>query len=70
MSDRLVWFKSSYSDSQGSDCLEVACPWRESSHDGAPHATHVRDSKLGARGPEFAVAAQTWAAFVGHARNL
>ncbi|MGW5620210.1 DUF397 domain-containing protein [Streptomyces olivaceus] len=53
-----MWFKSSYSDSQGSNCLEVAA---------SPHLTHVRDSKLGARSPQLAVGDQAWAAFVAHA---
>lgn len=82
MSDsQLVWFKSSHSDDQGGNCLEVAYSWRKSSHStnfdnacvevaACPHVTHVRDSKLGAQGPEFAVAAHAWAAFVGHARSL
>ncbi|MFF3408439.1 DUF397 domain-containing protein [Streptomyces sp. NPDC002742] len=80
MRAELSWFKSSYSDDQGGECLEVAYAWRKSSHgtgfDAAcvevaagPHVTHVRDSKLGARGPEFAVAAQAWAAFVDHVRS-
>ncbi|WP_225848693.1 DUF397 domain-containing protein [Streptomyces sp. HPF1205] len=32
MSTRLKWFKSSYSGSQGGDCLEVAFDWRKSSY--------------------------------------
>ncbi|ADI05592.1 hypothetical protein SBI_02471 [Streptomyces bingchenggensis BCW-1] len=28
----LDWFKSSYSGSQGDDCVEVALSWRKSSH--------------------------------------
>ncbi|WP_406172819.1 DUF397 domain-containing protein [Streptomyces sp. NBC_00996] len=81
MSARLAWFKSSYSDDQGGACLEVAYPWRKSSHSDAqggaclevaacPHTAHVRDSKLGARSPQLAVAASAWAAFVAHARSL
>lgn len=42
MKEPLTWFKSSYSDSQGGACLEVAA---------CPHTIHVRDSKLGARSP-------------------
>ncbi|TDC27053.1 DUF397 domain-containing protein [Streptomyces sp. 8K308] len=34
-SSSLVWFKSSYSGSQGGDCLEVALNWRKSSHSGS-----------------------------------
>jgi hypothetical protein len=53
----LNWFKSSYSGSEGDDCVEVA-------H--APEAVHVRDSKV-KNGPRFAVAASTWADFIGFA---
>ena len=57
MTERLTWFKSSYSDSEGSACVEVAA---------CPAAVHIRDSKL-IGGPELAVAAPTWGAFVSHA---
>lgn len=68
MSDRLTWFKSSYSDDQGSACIEVALDWHKSTYSddegGAcvevatcPHTVHVRDSKLGDTSPRFAVAA-------------
>lgn len=32
MSDGLVWFKSSYSNSEGGACVEVAMSWRKSSY--------------------------------------
>ncbi|MFD7016334.1 DUF397 domain-containing protein [Streptomyces sp. NPDC059928] len=32
MSNTLQWFKSSYSDSGGGNCLEVALVWRKSSY--------------------------------------
>lgn len=78
MSEPLAWFKSSYSDSQGGECLEVACTWRKSSYSDdqgsacvevapCPHTIHVRDSKLGARSPRFSVSADAWTAFVAHA---
>ncbi|MBL3665475.1 DUF397 domain-containing protein [Streptomyces sp. M2CJ-2] len=78
MSERLTWFKSSYSDSQGGNCLEAALDWCKSSHSGTeggncvevapcPHTIHVRDSKLGSRSPRFAVAGATWTAFVAYA---
>ncbi|WP_107480643.1 DUF397 domain-containing protein, partial [Streptomyces caniscabiei] len=38
MSDQLAWFKSSHSDNEGGDCVEVAV-----SH--ARLTVHVRDSK-------------------------
>ncbi|ANS66861.1 hypothetical protein SLINC_4637 [Streptomyces lincolnensis] len=53
MSDQLKWFKSSYSDSEGGACVEVAFADR----------THVRDSKLAA-GPEITLAAPAWQAFI------
>ena len=62
MSAALSWFKSSYSDDQGGECLEVAYTHRESSR-----TVHVRDSKLGARSPRFAVPAEVWNAFLAYA---
>lgn len=58
MSEPLAWFKSSYSDSQGGECLEVAP---------CPYTIHIRDSKLGAQGPRFSVSADAWTAFIAHA---
>ncbi|MER6121998.1 DUF397 domain-containing protein [Streptomyces sp. NPDC001795] len=58
MSAELTWFKSSYSSSGGGECLEVAYTSR---------TTHIRDSKLGARSPRFAVPLDAWAAFVAYA---
>ncbi|SCK46863.1 DUF397 domain-containing protein [Streptomyces sp. WMMB 322] len=71
----LTWFKSSYSSSQGDNCVEVAVGWRKSSYSGGeggacvefaacPSAVHVRDSK-DADGPQLTVALGAWAAFVG-----
>ncbi|MDO0936851.1 DUF397 domain-containing protein [Streptomyces sp. DG2A-72] len=57
-STALQWFKSSYSGSQGGDCIEV------SAH---PAAIHVRDSKN--TGPTLTVAPGTWVAFLGLARQ-
>ncbi|MFJ7267854.1 DUF397 domain-containing protein [Streptomyces sp. NPDC099050] len=73
----LTWFKSSYSGSEGGNCLEVAYHWRKSSYSGseggdcvevAAHtaAVHVRDSKV-TEGPVLTVAPAAWAAFVGDA---
>ncbi|MFF7309233.1 DUF397 domain-containing protein [Streptomyces sp. NPDC008137] len=50
----LAWFKSSYSGSQGDDCVEVAV---------AEQAVHIRDSKDVAR-PDFAVSREGWGQFV------
>ncbi|MCR8577306.1 DUF397 domain-containing protein [Streptomyces sp. Isolate_219] len=73
----LAWFKSSYSGGDGDDCVEVALSWRKSSYsssgDGdcveiatSPTTIHIRDSKDKA-GPQLAVPAEAWAAFVGYA---
>ena len=57
MSDTLHWFKSSYSDSGGGDCVEVA-------FDIARDTTvRLRDSKV-IDGPTFAVTPTTWTAFL------
>ncbi|MGW1296244.1 DUF397 domain-containing protein [Streptomyces sp. NPDC002533] len=73
----LFWFKSSYSNNEGGECIEVAYDWRKSSYSGnegaacvevatCPHTVHVRDSKV-TDGPTFAVAPAAWTAFLGHA---
>ncbi|MFE1519950.1 DUF397 domain-containing protein [[Kitasatospora] papulosa] len=77
MSTTLHWFKSSYSGSEGGQCLEVAYDWRKSSYSGDeggqcievaahPTAIHVRDSK-NPEGPTFTVAPTTWSAFAAFA---
>ncbi|MFR0358893.1 DUF397 domain-containing protein [Streptomyces sediminimaris] len=56
MSTTLQWFKSSYSSSEGGQCVEVAV---------SPGAVHVRDSKNGEDdGPALRVSPGTWTAFV------
>lgn len=50
----LAWFKSSYSGTQGDDCVEVAI---------AEQAVHVRDSKDVSR-PAFVVGRDGWRSFV------
>ncbi|GAA2468783.1 DUF397 domain-containing protein [Streptomyces mauvecolor] len=75
----LAWFKSSYSDGEGGQCIEVACHWRKSSHSSggggecieiAAHPTtiHIRDSK-NPQGPQLAVAPASWAAFTAYAKQ-
>ncbi|MDQ8704695.1 DUF397 domain-containing protein [Streptomyces sp. LHD-70] len=77
MSTALDWFKSSYSSSEGGDCLEVAYNWRKSSYSSseggacleiAPHPTaiHIRDSK-NPEGPMLTVSPGAWAAFADQA---
>jgi hypothetical protein len=58
MSATHEWFKSSYSGSEGGDCVEVSAQ---------PAAIHIRDSKN--TGPILTVAPGTWAAFVRLARR-
>jgi hypothetical protein len=78
MNRDLRWFKSSYSGTEGGNCLEAAFAWCKSSHGDSeggncaeavscPHTIHVRDSKLGARSPRFAVAREARGAFVAFA---
>lgn len=56
----LVWIKSSYSGTEGGDCVEVAA---ESA------AVHIRDSKDVA-GPVLTVSREAWAGFVGLASSV
>ncbi|MET7737890.1 DUF397 domain-containing protein [Streptomyces sp. NPDC005402] len=58
MSTALQWIKSSYSSSEGGNCIEVAAQ---------PSAVHIRDSKN--TGPTLTVAPGTWTAFIGLARR-
>ncbi|GED86705.1 DUF397 domain-containing protein [Streptomyces sp. 6-11-2] len=60
MNEPLAWFKSSYSDSQGGACVEVAA---------SPRTIHVRDSKLGGDSPRFAVNADAWSEFLAYAAH-
>jgi hypothetical protein len=55
----LTWFKSSYSDTEGGQCVEVAA---------GSAAVHVRDSKAVA-GALVTVSRDAWAAFVGLASS-
>ncbi|MFB8441821.1 DUF397 domain-containing protein [Streptomyces niveus] len=71
---QLTWFKSSYSGSDGDNCLEVA--WAKSTHSGSggdncvevaaqPHAVLVRDSKDPHVG-RLTLTPTAWAAFTAH----
>jgi hypothetical protein len=73
---QLAWFKSSYSGSEGGNCIEVAYAWRKSSYSSNeggdclevaahPSAVHVRDSKTAPAGPALTVSPGTWATFLG-----
>ncbi|MDG4857910.1 DUF397 domain-containing protein [Streptomyces sp. T-3] len=73
----LAWFKSSYSGSQGDDCVEVALSWRKSSYSSGsqgdcveiatcPTTVHVRDSK-NKQGPELTLPPAAWTTFLAYA---
>ncbi|WP_328687559.1 DUF397 domain-containing protein [Streptomyces caniferus] len=55
-----TWRKSSYSDQNGGDCIEVA--------DDAPGIVPVRDSKT-PHGPALVFPAAGWASFVDAVKN-
>ncbi|MGW1196290.1 DUF397 domain-containing protein [Streptomyces sp. NPDC002536] len=57
MSAEPTWFKSSYSGPEGSQCVEVAP---------LPFTVHVRDSAR-RNGPQLAIGAHAWAAFITYA---
>lgn len=69
----LAWFKSSYSDSSGGECVEAAFTWRKSSYSDSgggdcvevatTTAIHIRDSKAPDR-PYLTVSPATWTAFL------
>ncbi|CAM5702995.1 DUF397 domain-containing protein [Streptomyces aurantiogriseus] len=76
-SQELNWFKSSYSDGGGGECLETAYTWRKSTHsDGeggeclelaaCPDTIHVRDSKT-PTGPRLDLSPAAWADFLAYA---
>ncbi|MFD7627419.1 DUF397 domain-containing protein [Streptomyces sp. NPDC059851] len=54
------WRKSSYSNTQGGDCVEVA--------DGVAGAVPVRDSKCSS-GPVVIIGERAWGVFVGNLRQ-
>lgn len=79
MTESLKWFKSSYSGSDGGDCVEIAYAWRKSSYSGSeggncveiathPGAIHVRDSK-DPEGPALTFSASAWRDFLGAVRQ-
>jgi hypothetical protein len=51
----LAWFKSSYSGTEGGDCVEVAA---------GAGVVHLRDSK-DAGGPVVRISAEAWDGFLG-----
>ncbi|WP_328900274.1 DUF397 domain-containing protein [Streptomyces sp. NBC_00441] len=59
----LHWTRSSYCDSAGPDCVEVALP------PGPAAAVRLRDSKTPSR-PALAFAPDAWSAFTGSVERL
>jgi len=70
----LIWRKSTFSDSSGGECVEVAAEWHKSSYSDSgggdcvevattPVAVHVRDSKH-TDGPALALRPGSWNAFL------
>ncbi|MEV8478572.1 DUF397 domain-containing protein [Streptomyces sp. NPDC051173] len=51
-----AWCKSSYSDDEGAECVEIAAQ---------PDTIHIRDSKR-RNGPQLAVPAHAWADFISY----
>ncbi|MFJ4781510.1 DUF397 domain-containing protein [Streptomyces sp. NPDC088762] len=80
MSAPLKWFKSSYSGSEGGQCLEVAVTWRKSSYSSSEgdacvemaacpaDGVHVRDSKV-QDGPHLTLAPAAWAGLTRWVRS-
>ncbi|MGW2321135.1 DUF397 domain-containing protein [Streptomyces sp. NPDC001680] len=72
--ENLAWFKSSYSDGEGGDCVELAYIWRKSTYSSGeggecleiaahPTAIHIRDSKQPAAA-HLTVTPAAWSAFL------
>ncbi|MFF7993168.1 DUF397 domain-containing protein [Kitasatospora xanthocidica] len=57
MNTTMPWFRSSYSNYEGGECVEVAS---------YPSAVHVRDSK-DRTGPTLTFSPDAWSAFVAFA---
>ncbi|MGX1909160.1 DUF397 domain-containing protein [Streptomyces phaeochromogenes] len=57
--DELEWIKSSYSTSEGPECVEVAA---------SPGTVHVRDSKI-KEGARLAFTDGSWTAFASFAAS-
>ncbi|MBJ7901812.1 DUF397 domain-containing protein [Streptomyces sp. DSM 110735] len=79
MTSTLRWFKSSYSDSTGGQCVEAAYTWCKSSYSDSsgghcvevatcPHDIHVRDSKV-PDGPHLTLSTTAWTSFLTGARR-
>lgn len=62
MSTDLNWFKSSYSGSQGGECLEIAIAQTTPA---TPSTIHIRDSKT-PTAPTLRITPAPWTAFLAH----
>jgi hypothetical protein len=74
------WRKSSYSSSNGGNCVEVGLTWRKSSYSGSsggncvevardePAVIAVRDSK-DPQGPVLAFSSADWQSFTGKIKS-
>ncbi|WP_399928024.1 DUF397 domain-containing protein [Streptomyces kanamyceticus] len=80
MSTAPMWFKSTYSGSEGGQCLEVAYDWHKSSYSSEqggqclevaahPTAIHIRDSKV-TSGPVMTVTPETWSTFLTSSHTI
>ncbi|MFJ8732846.1 DUF397 domain-containing protein [Streptomyces bauhiniae] len=76
----LTWFRSSYSGTEGGQCVEVSLAWLKSSYSGTeggdcvevaacPNTVHVRDSKAPA-GPTLHLSPTAWANFLTAERYI
>ncbi|MFQ6145252.1 DUF397 domain-containing protein [Streptomyces seoulensis] len=74
MTTALRWFKSTYSDDEGGQCLETAYTWTKSSYSGSeggeclevattPRSIHIRDSKTPDAAPTLRLSPTSWTAF-------
>ena len=75
------WRRSSYSNSSGGDCVEVAALWRASSYsnssggeclevrDDLPGAVPVRDSKAAEESPVLLFQTSAWTTFLTSLRQ-
>ncbi|MBA2808218.1 DUF397 domain-containing protein [Streptomyces sp. KM273126] len=72
--EKLNWFKSSYSGGEGGECLEAAYTWRKSTYSSGgggecveispcPRTIHIRDSK-NPTGPHLTFSPTAWSAFL------
>ncbi|MEV4442296.1 DUF397 domain-containing protein [Streptomyces sp. NPDC049577] len=60
MSTELTWFKSSHSDGEGAECVEVAL---------SPRRVHIRDSKRSGAGVSLSISPTAWAGFIATIRS-